>query len=84
VKGRLDLSIPEAAAEHLLGTIYSTSTVAQPKVPTDLLKSRFLRDGGSLAQYQVGLDFALTKGWLVLNDSGTLAEFSEAGQERYS
>jgi len=84
MKGHLDLSIPEAAAEQLLGTIYSTSTIAQPKVPVDLLKSRFLRDGGNLAQYQVGLDFAQSKGWLVLNDLGTLAGFSEAGLELFS
>jgi hypothetical protein len=66
----LDLGDPEMSAEHLLGTVYSTATVVQPHVPTELLLNRFREVGGSLAQYEAGLRFALTAGWLVLDKGG--------------
>ena len=76
---------PDYVAEAmLLGKVYSTSTTAKPWVPIKLLLDGFRQVGGSEAQFEAALRYALAKDWLVLDEAGTAVEFGRAGFELYS
>ncbi|QOZ35356.1 hypothetical protein XH92_29770 [Bradyrhizobium sp. CCBAU 53421] len=68
----------------LLGTVYSTSTVAKPWVPLELLRERFQQVGATPAQFEAALRYAFTVDWLILDDAGTSVDFGRAGFELYS
>ena len=36
------------------------------------------------AEYKVGLDLAIAKGWLMLHESGTYVKFTEVGAAMFS
>jgi hypothetical protein len=36
------------------------------------------------AEYKAGLDYAIAKGWLQLNRSGTFVKFTQAGAELFA
>jgi hypothetical protein len=38
----------------------------------------------SLAEYKAGLDHAIEKGWLVLNESGTFVRFTQVGADLFA
>jgi hypothetical protein len=76
---------PDYVADIMLvGTVYSIATVAKPWVPIDLLLKRFRREGGTLAQYEAGLRYALEADWLVMDEASTSVEFGQAGIVLYS
>jgi hypothetical protein len=76
---------PDYVADIMLvGTVYSTATVAKPWVPTNLLLERFRQAGGTPAQYEAGLRYALEADWLVMDETGTSVEFGQAGIVLYS
>ena len=80
---KIDLAIPEIAASRVLNSVYSRATVLQPCVALEIIKRQFAKEGGSLAQYEVGLGLALKRGWLALNENGTCAQFTQVGIEEY-
>jgi hypothetical protein len=42
------------------------------------------KEGASPAEYKVGLDLAIARGWLVLHRSGTFVRFTQAGAELFA
>jgi hypothetical protein len=45
------------------------------RVLIELINGPFLKAGGSPAKYRVGLDFAVTKGWLSRHESGIYVKY---------
>jgi hypothetical protein len=41
-------------------------------------------DIGTPAEYGAGLDFAMSRGWLAMHESGTFAKFTPAGAELFA
>lgn len=80
---KMDLANPEIAASRVLNSVYSQATVLQPCVALEIIKDQFSQDGGTLAQYEAGLRLALKNGWLIINDSCTCAQFTQAGIKEY-
>ena len=75
---------PEIAAEQLLQILYSTVTQSEPSLSIDSLKTRFAQAGGSITEFNAGLNFALANDWIVLRGESTRAEFGKAGLDLYS
>jgi hypothetical protein len=76
---RRHLSVPEYAADAILAYLYSVVTIQQPFMSLDLIRSRFVKDGGSLSEYEAAIRFALENDWLLLSADGTQVEFGKAG-----
>jgi hypothetical protein len=54
--------------------------VQDGRIYIELINGPFLYQlKGTPAEYKAGLEHAITKGWLVLHESGTYVRFTEAG-----
>ena len=51
----------------------------------ELINWPFLHDlRGSPAEYKAGLEAAISRGWLVLHESGTYVKFTQAGADLFA
>jgi hypothetical protein len=76
---------PEAAARKLMEIANSVEPVQDGRIHTELINWPFLQEHrGSPAEYKAGLDFAIERSWLRLHESGTYAEFTQAGSELFA
>ena len=73
---------PELAARELvrIATALMEET-GDPVAYTGRWNSAFTRAGGSLEMYVVGRDFAIDKGWLMIDGSGTRVTITPEGED---
>jgi hypothetical protein len=76
---------PEAAARKLIEIANSVEAAQDGRIFIELVNWPFLYEHkGSPAEYKAGLDLAVTKGWLLLDRSGTFVKFTPAGAELFA
>jgi hypothetical protein len=76
---------PEKAARKLVEIANSVEAVQDGRIYIELINTPFLYEHkGTPAEYKVGLDLAITKGWLTLDRSGTFVKFTGAGAELFA
>jgi hypothetical protein len=76
---------PEKAARKLVEIANSVEAVQDGRIYIELINTPFLYEHkGTPAEYKVGLDLAITKGWLTLDRSGTFVKFTQAGAELFA
>jgi hypothetical protein len=74
-----------AAARKLVEIANSVEAVQGGRIYIELINAPFLCEAkGSPAEYKAGLDLAITKGWLVLDRSGTYVRFTQTGAELFA
>jgi hypothetical protein len=68
---------PEKAARKLIEIANSVEPAQDGRIFIELINWPFLSEHrGSPAEYKAGLDLAITRGWLVLHESGTYVKHS--------
>lgn len=71
---------PEVAARKLLEIANAFEPIQQGRIYIEKINWPFLFDlKGTPAEYKAGLDYAISRGWLVLHESGTYVRFTDAG-----
>lgn len=76
---------PEAAAHKLVEIANSIEPAQDGRIFIELVNGQFLYDHeGSPAEYKAGLEVAISRGWLVLHESGTYVKFTPAGAELFA
>jgi hypothetical protein len=76
---------PEAAARKLVEIANSVEAAQDGRIFIELVNGPFLYEhGGSPAEYKAGLEAAISRGWLVLHESGTYVKFTPAGAELFA
>jgi hypothetical protein len=75
---------PEKAARKLIEIANSVEAVQDGRIHIEKINGPFLRAGGSPNEYVVGLELAITKGWLWLHESGTYVKFTQEGADIFS
>jgi hypothetical protein len=64
---------PEKAARKLVEIANSIEPAQEGRIFIELINWPFLSEHeGSPAEYKAGLELAITRGWLVLHESGTM------------
>jgi hypothetical protein len=70
---------PEVAARKLVELTNAAEAVQDSRVYIERINVPFLTAGGSAHEFRAGLQRAITKGWLLLHESGTYVKFTDAG-----
>ena len=69
---------PEKAARKLVEVANAVEAVQDGRIYIELLNEPLLFEHkASPAEYKAGLDLAISKGWLVLHESGTYVKFTQ-------
>ena len=77
--------IPEKAARKILEFANTVEVVQDGKIYIELINGPFLyREKGMPDEYKAGLDLAIERGWLVLDESGTFVRFTQGGAEVFA
>ena len=75
---------PEAAARKLLEIAKATEPV-DGKIYIEKINAPMLyQERATPAEYKAGLDLAISRGWLLLHESGTFVKFTPAGAEMFA
>jgi hypothetical protein len=78
-------SDPEKAARKLVEIANSVEAVQEGRIFIELVNAPFLFEHrGSPAEYKAGLEAAISRGWLMLHESGTYVKFTAAGAELFA
>ena len=78
-------SDPEKAACKLLEIANSVEAVPDGKIYIELINGPFLfREKGTPAEYKVGLELAIERGWLELHESGTFVKLTQSGADLFA
>jgi hypothetical protein len=76
---------PEKAARKLVEIANSVEAVQDGRIFIELINWPFLSEfKASPAEYKAGLDLAIERGWLWLDESGTYVKFTPAGAELFA
>jgi hypothetical protein len=76
---------PEKAARKLVEVANAVEAVQDGRIYIELLNEPLLFEHkASPAEYKAGLDLAISKGWLVLHESGTYVKFTQVGAELFA
>jgi hypothetical protein len=76
---------PEKAARRLMEHAQAFEPVHDGRIFTERINAPFLfGDKGTPAEYSAGLELAISRGWLVLHESGTHVKFTPAGAELFA
>ena len=76
---------PEKAARKLVEIANSVEAAQDGRIFIELVNGPFLYEHkGSPAEYKAGLEAAISRGWLVLHESGTYVKFTPAGAELFA
>ena len=76
---------PEAAARKLIEIANSVEAVQDSRIFVELINGPFLYEHkDSPAEYKAGLEAAISRGWLLLHESGTYVKFTPAGAELFA
>ena len=77
-------SDPEKAARKLLDIANATEPV-DGKIYIEKINAPMLyQERATPAEYKAGLDLAISRGWLLLHESGTFVKFTPAGVELFA
>ncbi|MGE9007879.1 hypothetical protein ACO2JO_04820 [Leptospira interrogans] len=77
-------SDPEKAARKLLDITNATEPV-DGKIYIEKINALMLyQERATPAEYKAGLDLAISRGWLLLHESGTFVKFTPAGAEMFA
>jgi len=77
-------SDPEKAARRLLEIANTVEPVQDGHLHIEKINGPFLTEGGSPAEYGVGLELAIVRGRLWRHESGTYVKFTPAGAELFA
>jgi hypothetical protein len=78
-------SDPEKAAHRLMEHAQAFEPVQDGRIYIEKINSPFLLgDKGTPAKYSAGLELAISRGWLVMHESGTFVTFTPAGAELFA
>jgi hypothetical protein len=78
-------SDPEKAARRLIEIANSVEAVQDSRIFIELVNAPFLYEhNASPAEYKAGLEAAISRGWLLLHESGTYVKFTPAGAELFA
>ena len=73
------------AARKLIEIANSVEPAQDGRIFIKLINWPFLHDlRGSPAEYKAGLEAAISRGWLVLHESGTYVKFTQAGADLFA
>jgi hypothetical protein len=76
---------PEKAARKLVEIANSVEAAQDGRIFIELVNGPFLYEHrGSPAEFKAGLEAAISRGWLVLHESGTYVKFTPAGAELFA
>jgi hypothetical protein len=76
---------PEKAARKLVEIANSIEAVQDDRIFIELINWPFLSEHkGSPAEYKAGLEVAISRGWLVLHESGTYVKFTQMGADLFA
>jgi hypothetical protein len=76
---------PEAAARKIIEIANSVEAVQDGRIFIELINGPMLFEHKAKpAEYKAGLDFAIDRGWLELDRSGTFVKFTQAGAELFA
>jgi hypothetical protein len=78
-------SDPDKAARKLVEIANSVEAVQEGRIFIELINGSFLFEHkASPAEYKAGLEAAISRGWLMLHESGTYVKFTPAGAELFA
>jgi hypothetical protein len=78
-------SDPEKAARRLMEHAQAFEPVHDGRIYIEKINAPFLfGDKGTPAEYSAGLNLAISRGWLVLHESGTYVKFTPSGAELFA
>ena len=78
-------SDPEKAARKIVEIANSVEAVQDGRIYIELINGPFLfREKGTPDEYKAGLDLAIERGWLELDESGTFVRFTQAGADLFA
>ena len=78
-------SDPEKAARTLVEIANTVEVVQDGRIYIELINGPFLfREKGTPEEYKAGLDLAIERGWLDLNESGTFVKLIKGGAELFA
>jgi hypothetical protein len=76
---------PEKAARKLVEIANAVEATQDGRIYIELINAPLLfQHKASPAEYKAGLDLAISKGWLVLHESGTYVKFTQDGAELFA
>jgi hypothetical protein len=76
---------PEAAARKIIEIANSVEAVQDGRIYIELINGPMLFEHKATpAEYGAGRDYAVAKGWLELDRSGTFVRFTQAGAELFA
>jgi hypothetical protein len=76
---------PEAAARKLVEIANSVEAVQDGRIFIESINGPMLFEHKATpAEYKAGLDLAISRGWLVMHESGTYVKFTQAGAELFA
>ena len=75
---------PEKAARKLIEIANATASVQDGRIHIELVNLPFLRAGGSVDEYQAGIERAIGNGWLTRHESGVYVKFTQAGADLFA
>ena len=78
-------SDPEKGARKILEIANTVEPVQDGRIHIEKMNAPFLyKERGTPAEYKAGLDLAVSRGWLVLHESGTYVRFTQAGADLFA
>ncbi|MBT1516596.1 hypothetical protein KIP88_39935 [Bradyrhizobium sp. SRL28] len=78
-------SDPEKAARRLMEHAQAFEPIQDGRIYIEKLNGPFLfGDKGTPAEYTAGLEFAISRGWLKLHESGTFVKLTQIGADMFA
>jgi hypothetical protein len=75
----------EAAARKLIELANAVEAVQDGRIHIELLNGPMLIElKATPAEYSAGLNLAIKRGWLVIHESGTYVNFTQAGADLFA
>ena len=76
---------PEKAARRLMEHAQAFEPIQEGRIYIEKINGPFLfLDKGTPAEYSAGLDLAIQRGWLELDESGTFVKFTQTGSDLFA
>jgi len=75
---------PDAAARKLVEIANATEVVEDGRIYIERINAPFLAAGGTPAEYRVGLERVIAKGWLTIHRSGVYVQFTQEGADLFA
>jgi hypothetical protein len=76
-------SDPDGTARRLMEIANVAEAVQDGRIHIELINDAFLNAGGTPAEYRVGIERAISKGWLWRHEFGVYVKFTPAGAELF-